>query len=126
VVEKEGEKNSRVLDCLLQVRIAREETKFGLTEDDLYSLLEHPDLKDMNHVRFRGLMGMATFTEDKDQIRSEFQNLKRIFDYVKNHYFPENSDFSVISMGMSDDYEIALEEGSNMVRIGSLVFGPRN
>jgi pyridoxal phosphate enzyme (YggS family) len=125
-IQKEGEKNERIIDCLLQVRIAKEETKFGMVEEDLIGLLESKELATLSQVKIRGLMGMATFTDDTEQIRSEFKNLKRIFEAVRSRYFSGQSDFSVISMGMSDDYTIALEEGSNMLRIGSLIFGPRH
>lgn len=125
VIQKEGAKNNRVLQCLLQVRIASEETKFGMEEKELPVILGSGEFAEMTHVSVRGLMGMATFTDDKEQVRKEFKNLKRIFEEVKAAWFSDHDDFNVLSMGMSDDYSIAIEEGSNMVRIGSLIFGPR-
>ena len=126
IINKEAEKQSRVIDCLLQVRIAREETKFGLTEADLVILLRSDAFKEMKNVRIRGVMGMATYTENSEQIIEEFRLLKRIFDSLKASAFDGQLWFDQLSCGMSDDYDLAIEEGSNMVRIGSLIFGPRN
>ena len=126
VINREAEKNQRVIDCLLQVRIAREETKFGLTEADLMELIGSGHFREMQHIRIRGLMGMATYTENSDQIREEFRLLKRIFDELKGSPFRHQPSFDLLSCGMSGDYKLAIEEGSNMVRIGSLIFGPRN
>ena len=126
IINKEAEKQDRVIDCLLQVRIAREETKFGLTEADLVILLRSDAFKEMKNVRIRGVMGMATYTENSEQIREEFRLLKRIFDSLKASTFDGQLWFDQLSCGMSDDYDLAIEEGSNMVRIGSLIFGPRN
>ena len=125
-IDKEGKKNARVINCLLQVRIAREETKFGLTEADLMELIGSGHFREMQHIRIRGLMGMATYTENSDQIREEFRLLKRIFDELKGSRFRLQPSFDQLSCGMSDDYGLAIEEGSNLVRIGSLIFGPRN
>jgi pyridoxal phosphate enzyme (YggS family) len=123
-INKQGEKNNRVIDCLLQVHIAQEETKFGLNEEELSELLVRFMGKPMNNVRIIGLMGMASFTENISVVREEFKNLKRIFDhYAKLSTF--NFKLSTLSLGMSSDYKIAIEEGSNMVRIGSLLFGER-
>lgn len=126
VINREAEKNERVIDCLLQVRIASEETKFGLTEEDLMQLVSSDAFREMNHVRIRGLMGMATYTENSKQIREEFRQLKRIFERLKNSQFENHESFDQLSCGMSDDFQLAIEEGSNVVRIGSLIFGPRN
>jgi pyridoxal phosphate enzyme (YggS family) len=126
VVDREAEKNARVLDCLLQLRIAKEETKFGLPGEELTTLLNSETFKEMKHVRIRGLMGMATYTSDLDQIREEFRFLKRIFDQLKDTVFKKQKQFDLLSCGMSDDFPLAIEEGSNMVRIGSHIFGPRN
>ena len=126
IINKEAEKQARVIDCLLQVRIAREETKFGLTEADLLSLLKSDSFQDMKNVRIRGVMGMATYTENTEQIREEFRLLKRIFDSLKASAFERQDWFDQLSCGMSGDYDLAIEEGSSMVRIGSLIFGPRN
>jgi pyridoxal phosphate enzyme (YggS family) len=126
VIDREGGKNGRVMDCLLQVHIAMEESKFGLTEEELMLLLTSESFLDMKNVRIRGLMGMATYTENSDQIREEFRHLKRIFDRLKDERFGGQPSFDQLSCGMSGDYPLAIEEGSNMVRIGSLIFGPRN
>jgi PLP dependent protein len=114
-INKQGAKNNRVIDCLLQVHIAREETKFGFSEEELGGL---NDLTELKNIRVIGLMGMASFSDDKAFVRSEFTHLKTIFNSKKT--------LSTLSMGMSGDYSIAIEEGSNMVRIGSLLFGERN
>ena len=126
VVNREAEKNNRVIDCLLQVRIATEETKFGLTREDLDLLLASDSFREAQYVRIRGLMGMATYTENSDQIRQEFQQLKRIFEELKGSTFSGMAHFDQLSIGMSGDYRLAIEEGSTMVRIGSLIFGARN
>ena len=126
VIDREAEKNKRVIDCLLQVRIALEETKFGLTEEELMQLLDSETFREMKHIRIRGLMGMATYTENSNQIREEFRHLKRIFDRLKGSQFTYQDSFDQLSYGMSGDYALAIEEGSNQVRIGSLIFGPRN
>ena len=117
-IDKQAEKNKRVIDCLLQVHIAQEETKFGFDETDLLNL----ELKQFSNVRIKGLMGMASLTDDINKIRFEFKSLKILFEKLKT----QNPELSILSMGMSADYKIAIEEGSNMVRIGSLLFGERN
>ena len=129
-INKEGEKNNRIVDCLLQVYIAKEETKFGLNEEELRAIIEEISDKDLQpnksfeNVCIKGLMGMASFTENKEIIKKEFQSMKSIFDkYSSISTF--NFQLSAISMGMSADYKTAIEEGSNMVRIGSLLFGKR-
>lgn len=126
VIDREAEKNERIIDYLLQIRIASEETKFGLSEEDLEQLLGSDSFHQMKHVRIRGLMGMATYTENSDQIRKEFRHLKRIFDRLKSTQFARQESFDQLSCGMSGDFQLAIEEGSNLVRIGSLIFGPRN
>jgi pyridoxal phosphate enzyme (YggS family) len=126
VIDREAERNQRVIDCLLQVRIALEETKFGLPEEELMQLVDSGSLQELKHIRIRGLMGMATYTENSKQIREEFRQLKRIFDRLKDSHFQDQDSFDIRSCGMSGDFELAIEEGSNMVRIGSLIFGPRN
>ena len=126
VINREAEKNDRVIDCLLQVRIALEETKFGLPEEDLIQVIQSDEFAAMDHVRIRGLMGMASYTENSNQIREEFHQLKRIFDRLKTVQFKNQESFDQLSCGMSGDYALAIEEGSNLVRIGSLIFGPRN
>jgi pyridoxal phosphate enzyme (YggS family) len=126
VINKEGRKNNRVIGCLLQFHIAEEETKFGLSVNAAKEILESESYANMNHVKIVGVMGMATFTDDQNKIRSEFQKLKSIFELLKKDYFTDSEDFCEISMGMSDDYGIAIEEGSTIVRIGSKIFGARN
>ena len=121
-INKQAVKADRVIDCLLQIHIAEEETKFGLDEQELTSLLSSSEFKEMRNIRIVGLMGMATFTDNKDQIKKEFTHLKSIFDSFAVH----NHQFTVLSMGMSGDYQLAIECGSTMVRIGSSIFGGRN
>ena len=126
VINKQAEKQNRKVNCLLQVYIASEATKFGFSPDELKSLLATVEWQELKNINIAGLMGMATFTDDKNQIRSEFKLLKMLFDELKNTYFADNASFKEISMGMSDDYQIAIEEGSTMVRVGSSIFGVRN
>ena len=126
-INKQAEANKRIIDVLLQLHIAEEETKFGLDEVELFRLLDEfvQQPNAFVHVRICGLMGMATFSENPVQVRKEFHHLKEVFDEMKQTFFKEKPFFQTISMGMSGDYEIAIEEGSNMVRIGSLLFGSR-
>ncbi len=124
-VNKEAAKNNRVIDCLLQFHIAQEDTKFGLDMEEAKNMIESDNFKKMNNVRIVGVMGMATFTDDVNQVRNEFKTLKHIFDTLKDNYFKDDS-FKEISMGMSDDYPLAIEEGATMVRVGSKIFGARN
>lgn len=125
-VNKEAKKHARVVDCLLQFHIANEETKFGLSLDEAKEILDSEAFKQMENVRICGVMGMATFTDDQAEIHEEFRHLKTIFDNLKNGYFAEQASFKEISMGMSDDYPIAIEEGATLVRVGSKIFGRRN
>lgn len=125
VINREARKNNRVIHCLLQFHIAEEETKFGLSYDEAVGLLEVEECKTLRHVKIIGIMGMATFTDDISQVRKEFRQLKRYFEKLKAEYFPENSEFREVSMGMSDDFSVAIEEGSTMVRVGSSIFGQR-
>jgi pyridoxal phosphate enzyme (YggS family) len=122
-INKQGEKINRVIHILLQVHIAKEETKFGLDENE-FNLIIH-ELGSLKNIRVMGLMGMASFTEDKEQLRKEFQYLNGLF-VTHNQLSTTSYKLQTISMGMSADYKIAIEEGSNMVRIGSLIFGARN
>jgi pyridoxal phosphate enzyme (YggS family) len=124
-IDKEAKKNNRVIDCLLQFFIASEETKFGLSFEEATEILESKEFIEMENVRIVGLMGMASFIEDEDQIRDEFRTLYNYFQVIKSHHFKFNPDFKELSMGMSGDYAIAIEEGSTMVRIGSSIFGGR-
>jgi len=123
-INKQALKNNRIIDCLLQIHIAEEETKFGLDENELNELISSSEFKEMKNIRTLGLMGMATFTEDQNQIKKEFQHLKSIFDSIKTLQ-TENCKLNTISMGMSGDYQLAIECGSTMVRIGSSIFGGR-
>lgn len=124
-VNKQAAKNDRIIDCLLQFYIAKEDTKFGLDWTEALDLLAAPEFAALHHVRMVGVMGMASFTEDENQIRSEFQALKSIFDRLKSAHFSDKPYFKEISMGMSGDYEIAIEAGSTMIRVGSLLFDAR-
>jgi pyridoxal phosphate enzyme (YggS family) len=122
-INKQAAKNDRIIDVLLQMHIAQEETKFGLDEKVLEDIITN-SLSHLKNVRVTGLMGMASFTENAEQVRKEFQFLRSIFDKYKSKQLP-NLQFTTLSMGMSGDYQVAIEEGSNMVRIGSLLFGAR-
>lgn len=121
-IDKQAEKCGRVIDCLLQIYVASEETKFGLTEAELIDLLENPELDALHHIRICGIMAMASLTEDEEQIAGEFSEAQRIFDRIKTQYFKDKPWFCELSTGMSSDYHIALNYGSTMVRIGSAVF----
>jgi len=125
-INKQAIKYEKIINCLLQVYIAKEETKFGFSPDELMETLTNGSWKELKNIRICGLMGMATFTDNRTQIRSEFKMLKNLFDEVKNSFFADEDSFSKLSMGMSDDFQIAIEEGSTMVRVGSLIFGSRN
>jgi hypothetical protein len=125
-INKQALKNNRIIDCLLQIFIATEETKFGLDQSEAVELLNSVDYKSLKNIRICGVMGMATFTNDESLIRKEFRNLKSIHSLLKEKFFSDRSYFTEISMGMSDDYKIAIEEGSTIVRIGSAIFGKRN
>jgi PLP dependent protein len=125
-IDKQAAKNNRTIDCLLQIYIAKEETKFGLDEKELNELIEQIIVKPLNNVSIRGLMGMASFSDDKELVRSEFKYLEELSTKINIQFSTFNFQCSIISMGMSADYGIAIEEGSTMVRIGSLLFGERN
>lgn len=124
-INKQAKKHDRVIKCLLQFKIAEEDSKFGLDMDLGKELLNFLKENPMDNISIAGVMGMATFTYDEEQVRQEFQNLKRIFDQIKSEWFPDEEGFREISMGMSGDYKIALEEGATLVRIGTLLFGKR-
>ncbi len=124
-INKQAAKNNRIQNCLLQVYIAEEDTKTGIEEAELRELLNSEEFKSFNNIKVLGLMGMSTFTDDEKQVRTEFNKLKTIFDSLKDNVTP-NLELKIVSMGMSGDYEMAIEEGSNMVRIGSAIFGNRN
>jgi pyridoxal phosphate enzyme (YggS family) len=123
-INKQARKNNRIIDCLLQIYIAEEETKFGLDEKELNEILTSESFQDMKNIRITGLMGMATFTDNQNQIKKEFTNLKSIFDKLQI-LNTKNCQLNTISMGMSGDYQLAIACGSTMVRIGSSIFGGR-
>ncbi|MGH2666689.1 YggS family pyridoxal phosphate-dependent enzyme [Flavobacterium sp.] len=123
-IDKQAQKYNRVIDCLLQIYIADEETKFGLDENELNELLHSETFQSLENIRIKGLMGMATFTEDQNQLKKEFTSLRTIFDKIKSEPIV-NCQLSTLSMGMSGDYQLAIECGSTMVRIGSSIFGGR-
>ena len=123
-INKQGKKNNLVVNCLLQIYIAQEETKFGLDETELDNIFGSSELKSLTNIKICGFMGMASFTDDQEKVRNEFRYLKTLFNSYK-HLSTTNCEVKILSMGMSADYAIAVEEGSNMVRIGSLLFGSR-
>jgi len=125
-INRQGASQNRKIRCLLQVHIASEETKFGLDRTELINLLQFvADNQEMENIQISGLMGMASFTDDTQKVRSEFRMLKSLFEEMKEKFFYHDDNFKELSMGMSGDYKIAIEEGSTMVRIGSLLFGSR-
>lgn len=124
-INKRAKQNERVIDVLLQIHIAKEESKFGMDEEEVRELLQSDAYKKFENIRVVGLMGMATLTEHQDQIKSEFSYLNSIFQQIKDDYFSDKESFKVLSMGMSGDYKVALSCGSTMVRIGSAIFGER-
>ena len=124
-INKQGNKNQRIIPCLLQFHIAQEQTKFGLTIDEAQEILTSSDFHSMKHISLHGVMGMATFTENAAQIRKEFKALQGIFMALKTAFFETSKEFKEISMGMSDDYTLAIEEGSTLIRVGSKIFGKR-
>jgi len=125
-IEKHAARIRRPVNCLLQFHIAQEETKFGLSEPEADALLQSASYQTMQYARLCGVMGMASFTDNSEQVRAEFRHLRRIFERLRDTYFAQAPHFREISMGMSSDWAIAVEEGSTMVRIGSLLFGPRS
>ncbi len=124
-INKQASKNNRVINCLLQVHIASEENKFGFDENELNELIDTTNWQELSHIKVVGLMGMATYTEDKEQIRAEFKHLAGLKDKLNSRTLPANIDMRELSMGMTNDYKIALEEGSTMIRIGTAIFGAR-
>ncbi|MFN4234402.1 MAG: YggS family pyridoxal phosphate-dependent enzyme [Bacteroidia bacterium] len=125
-INKQGEKNNRIIKCLLQIHIAKEETKFGLNETELFEILNSEELKKLQFINITGLMGMASKTNNAHEIKNEFLFLKKLFDSIQTAYKSFNINVTTLSMGMSNDYLLAVECGSNMVRIGSSIFGLRN
>jgi len=125
-INAEAEKNNRVISCLLQFHIADEDTKFGLSYNEVTDILTSDDYKSMKNIEIAGLMGMATYTNDLEQVKAEFSSLKSSFTKIKREYFATSNNFKEISMGMSGDYALAIESGSTMIRVGSKIFGARN
>ena len=124
-INKQAKKHNRTIDCLLQIKIAEEDTKFGLSATEMKFIIDSEDFKTFHNIRIVGLMGMATYTENSEQIKREFSFLKSVFDSLK-HIKTSQLDLKILSMGMSGDYHLAIPLGSNMVRIGSSIFGERN
>ncbi|KOF01829.1 alanine racemase [Roseivirga seohaensis subsp. aquiponti] len=125
-IDKQSAKNDRVIPCLLQVFIAKEESKFGFSEEELLDFIKSEAFQDLKHIKVVGLMGMATNTDDMQRVKKEFTGLKALFDQIKNEIHSENLEMKELSMGMTNDYQVACEAGSTMVRIGSAIFGGRN
>lgn len=123
-INKQALKNNRIIDCLLQVKIAAEENKFGLSENEVLNLLASEEIKNFQNIKIVGLMGMATFTDNQEQLQKEFEMLKCVFDNL-THRKSSNFNLKTLSMGMSDDYHIAIKNGSTMIRVGSSIFGKR-
>jgi pyridoxal phosphate enzyme (YggS family) len=124
-ISKHAEKNKRIIDCLLQIYIADEDTKYGLGFDEAIELLRSEEFTSLKGVRIRGLMGIATNTDNEKQIKEEYYELKTFFDGIKTSFFRKDPSFDTLSMGMSADYQLAIEQGSNMIRLGSTIFGTR-
>jgi len=124
-INKQAAKVGRIIPCLLQIHIAEEETKFGLDEGEAMEFLKSPDFQKLRNIKVVGLMGMATLTENSSQIRKEFKSLKLFYEKIKSLSLPANVEMTELSMGMSSDYSIALEEGSTMIRVGTAIFGER-
>jgi PLP dependent protein len=124
-IDKQAQKANRVIRCLLQVHIAKEETKFGFSEDEIFALLSQQSFEKLQNVNVVGLMGMATFTENKEQIKHEFKTLRNLFDKLKKAHLPSTMSMDELSMGMSSDYKEAIELGSTFIRVGTAIFGTR-
>ena len=125
-INKQAQKNNKIIKCLLQIKVATEETKFGFSENELTQILEIGEFNNLKNIKICGLMGMATNTENEDEINLEFQKVQALFNTLKTKYFNNSTDFSEISMGMSGDYPIAIKNGSTIVRLGSIIFGERD
>jgi hypothetical protein len=124
-IDKQAGKHGRVIDCLMQLHVAQEETKFGFAPQELLDYVQQGEWRELKNVRLCGLMCMASNVDDENQIANEFSLAEQIFNKIKNDYFPDDDYFSIRSWGMSDDYPIAIKHGSNMIRVGSKIFGPR-
>lgn len=125
-INKRAKNEERIINVLIQFHIAKEDSKFGFSFEEAKEMFESNEFVELQNVNVKGLMGMATFTDNKEQVRDEFRTLNNYFEVFRSNFFKFNKDFSIVSMGMSGDYEIAIEEGSTMVRIGSTIFGARN
>jgi PLP dependent protein len=126
VINKEAHKAARTVDCLLQIHIATEDAKFGFAMEEIENMISNIDFPQMKNIRVCGVMGMATFSDDQELVRKEFKRLRADFEYLKKTYFDSDDAFKEVSMGMSGDYRIAVEEGSTIIRVGSLIFGERS
>ncbi len=125
-INKQALKNKRIINVLLQFHIATEATKFGFKINEVNEILNSQEFKDLKNIEISGVMGMASFVDNKSQVRKEFANLKSIFNEIKLNFFPNEKSFNTISMGMSGDFKLAIDEGSTMIRVGSSIFGSRN
>jgi hypothetical protein len=125
-INKQAKKHDRIINCLLQAKIAKEDSKFGLSFSEIEAILKSTELVELSHIKIIGFMGMATFTDNQEQLSEEFSALKNFFETQKAKNETENCALEVLSMGMSGDYQLAIEEGSNMIRVGSKIFGERN
>jgi pyridoxal phosphate enzyme (YggS family) len=125
-INKQAKKHDRIIDCLLQVKIAKEETKFGFSIDEINTILHSKELADLAHIKIVGFMGMATFTDNKQQLQEEFLSLKTVFEKQRQITDTKNCKLQILSMGMSGDYPLAIANGSTMIRVGSSIFGNRN
>lgn len=125
-INKQAKKVNRVIECLFQIYIAKEETKFGFDEEELLAYIQSDEFKNLSSIKIIGLMGMATFTDNKEQVRNEFHSLKNLFDKIQKMNLSSNIEMKELSMGMTQDYQMAMEEGSTLVRIGTAIFGTRN
>lgn len=125
-INKQAKKHNRVINCLLQAKIAKEDSKFGLSFQDIEDILQSSELKNLENIKVVGFMGMATFTDNQEQLQKEFSSLKNFFDQQKLKTATENCELKILSMGMSGDFKLAIQEGSTMIRVGSSIFGSRN
>ena len=125
-INRQGQRVGRIIPCLLQLHVAQEETKFGFTPEECLQMLSEGEWRTLPYVSIRGLMGMASNTDDAEQVSREFATLSSVFTHVKTQFFADRKEFSELSMGMSDDYPLAIEQGSTLVRVGSRIFGERN
>lgn len=125
IINKEALKNNRIINCLLQIKIAKEETKYGMSYEELIELLSSNELKELKNIKIIGLMSMATYTDDYSIIRSEYKYFSEVFENIKSMFFKEDINFKEKSIGMSNDYKIALDYGATIIRIGTLIFGER-